>query len=302
MYNTPVLLLVFNRPDLAERVLNKIKEVRPAKLFIAADGPRVEKTGEIELCTATRNIVLQNIDWPCEVKTLFRDKNFGCKVAVSDAISWFFEQVEEGIILEDDTLPDVSFFSFCSSMLEQYRTNTSVMHIGGDCFLPFPLPESYYFTNYTHIWGWATWRRAWNLYDIEMKDWKDQKQTNFLRKRLRHGRSEKYWKGIFDSVYFNEFDTWDYQWTYCCWINDGIAIAPAVNLITNIGFRSDATHTLSDQSALANIPACHMDIPTLKHPSRVEINKKADHYVRDNIYVGKPISLVNKIYNKLFKV
>ncbi|MFT3825796.1 MAG: hypothetical protein QM731_17885 [Chitinophagaceae bacterium] len=302
MFDTPILLLIFNRPDLSQRIFERVKEIKPTRLFIAADGPREGRNGEGDLCAAARNGILQGVDWPCEVTTLFREKNLGCRVAVSSAITWFFDQVEEGIILEDDTLPNKSFFEFCHAMLNKYRSDKRVMHISGDCFLKLPLKESYYFTNYTHIWGWATWRRAWSLYDPGMKGWESKRNTPLLQSRLKHPRSEEYWKKTFDEVYNNEFDTWDHQWTYCCWSNGGLAIAPAVNMISNIGFRNDATHTSSPESSLANIPVQDIDISELVHPSDISINKKADHYVRDNIYVPKPISLFKRALNKLSKI
>ena len=168
-FNTPILFLIFNRPDTTFKVFEEIRKIKPAKLYIAADGPRPNVIGEEEKCTASRNIIKQ-VDWDCDVKTLFREKNLGCKIAVSSAISWFFENVEEGIILEDDTFPTQSFFWFCQELLDFYRNDSRIMHISGNNFQLGKIrgEGSYYFSKYNHIWGWATWKRAWRFYDVSL--------------------------------------------------------------------------------------------------------------------------------------
>ncbi len=170
-FDVPILLLAFNRPNQTRRVFDAIKAIQPTKFYFAADGPREGRAEEAILCQTVRTSILENIDWDCEVKTLFRDKNLGCKYAVSSAISWFFENEPEGIILEDDCLPDASFFPFCAELLEKYRHDDRIMMISGDNYQKDKLRTdySYYFTRYNQIWGWASWRRVWNLYDVEMK-------------------------------------------------------------------------------------------------------------------------------------
>ena len=160
MFNTPILFIIFNRPDTAKKVFKKIQKIEPKQLFIAADGPRKNKPEDVELCKQTREI-LNGINWDCELITLLREENVGCKKGPADAISWFFEHVEEGIILEDDCLPSDSFFPFCEELLEKYRYDTRIMHIGGSIQLPdYENPDSYYFSRLSHVWGWATWKRA----------------------------------------------------------------------------------------------------------------------------------------------
>jgi len=168
-FNTPILFLVFNRPNTTQRVFNVIRQVKPKQLFVAADGPRRDKGADEEKCEATREIVKQ-IDWDCEVKTLFREENLGCGKAVSSAITWFFENVEEGIILEDDCLPNLDFFGYCEELLDRYRDNREVMFIGGDNFQKGKKwgDASYYFSAYNHVWGWATWKRTWDIYDFKL--------------------------------------------------------------------------------------------------------------------------------------
>lgn len=286
MFDTPVLFLIFNRPDLTKRVFAVIRQVKPTKLFIAADGPRLDRIGEDDLCKETRELVLQMIDWDCEVKTLFRESNLGCKLAVSGAINWFFEHVEEGIVLEDDCLPDLTFFNFCSQLLSYHRNDERVMHIGGACFLPKPLESSYYYTKYTHIWGWATWRRSWAKYDSSMEIWNRIDKHSFLANTCETTRERKYWSDTFQMVAENEFDTWDHQWTFAVWLNEGIAIAPTINLISNIGFSDNATHTKNFDPVFANLKA--YQLADMRHPKNVMINKSIDKYIFSNIYCKEP--------------
>lgn len=176
MFSTPILFLIFNRPDTTRIVFKRIREIRPSKLYVAADAPRANKLGEAELCMETRAII-KDIDWPCELKTLFRDENLGCKLSVSGALDWFFENEECGIILEDDCLPDLTFFSFCKELLERYKDDDRIGHIGGNCFLPGQIAKelSYDFCSITHIWGWATWRRVWKNMDVQFHFWEEHK-------------------------------------------------------------------------------------------------------------------------------
>jgi hypothetical protein len=289
MINTPILFLLFNRPDLTERVFNAIRDAKPRQLFIAGDGPRKDRYGEEELCERARRVVLNNIDWPCEVHTLLRESNVGCKIAVSNAVTWFFGQVEEGIILEDDCLPHPSFFSFCEELLLKYRDDPSIFHISGDCFLRRELSDSYYFTKYPHIWGWATWRRAWLLYDVRLEKWEKLKGTNFLYEKLKDRKEVEYWFEVFNSVLANEIDTWDHQWTFAAWYNNGLSIAPTVNLISNIGFSESATHTKTPNKLVSGLSTSKINIT--RHPINRSINKYADKYIKEKIYLGKVSSL-----------
>lgn len=277
MLNTPVLLIVFNRPEETKLVFEKIRLIQPRKLFIAADGPRVDKEGEKELCKDVRSIV-SLIDWNCEVKTLFRKENLGCGKSVSGAIEWFFDNVEQGIILEDDCLPDQSFFTFCENLLEYYKNEPRVMHIGGtnSQFGKVRNKYSYYFSKYPHIWGWATWRHSWRKYKYSFTNEDEKKLDNVFKSYCFNEKEIEYWKHHWVLVNGeNKINTWDIQWTFTCWFNNGITIVPNTNLITNIGFNSKATHTKSD-SKLANIPS--EKIGYLKHPTTLIIDTIADDY------------------------
>ncbi|MCB0096497.1 MAG: hypothetical protein KDE50_24180 [Caldilineaceae bacterium] len=284
----PVLLIIFNRPDLTQRVLERLRESQPAQLFIAADGPRPGHSTDAHMCAQARNVV-NEIDWPCEVKTLFRDDNLGCKNAVSGAITWFFEQVEQGIILEDDCVPHVSFFPFCAELLKRYENHDRIMSISGNNFQAdtWHCKTSYYFSIHSHIWGWATWRRAWRRYDGSLEQWPHLRETPFLKELHGSDLAVNYWRNIFDKVYANEIDSWGYPWTYSCWVHNGLTILPAVNLVTNIGFDERATHTKNPQAAAANLAVRPIDFP-LKHPAEVMADKQADAYTTYNHFGVRP--------------
>ncbi|MCG3164359.1 MAG: hypothetical protein POELPBGB_00113 [Bacteroidia bacterium] len=261
-------------------------------LFIAADGSRDEKKGEAEKCKEVRKVA-QLVDWPCEVKTLFRDKNLGCKIAVSSAINWFFENVEEGIILEDDCLPNQSFFKFCEELLERYRENEKIVCINGSNF-QFGNKRgnaSYYFSIYSNIWGWASWRRVWKNYDVNMNKLDDFKRSGKINKFMKHNKEREYWIKKFDAVKSGEINTWDYQLFFAFLIMDGVSVSPNSNMISNIGFGDQATHT-NEESKISNIPL--QKISKIKHPQKIRINYQADKYMFENIY-GSPLPKWNDI-------
>ncbi len=244
MLTTPVLFLIFNRPEETGIVFEKIREQKPKLLYVAADGPRPDKSGEAELCEQARSVI-NSVDWECEIKTLFRNENLGCKKAVSEGITWFFDNVEEGIIIEDDCLPSNSFFRFSEENLEKYRHDSRIMHISGEN----PLDEefgsaSYYFSKIPHIWGWASWRRAWNLYDVEFQNFDYFIENNMIQNVFELKEAQKYWNKIFTRVKQGEINTWDYQWTYALFVNNGLSIVPNKNMVSNIGFgHAQACHT-----------------------------------------------------------
>lgn len=279
--NTPVALLIFNRPETTQRVFNEIARARPPKLLVIADGPRTHKPDEVELCEKTRAIITQ-VDWDCEVLTNFATSNMGCKMRVSSGIDWIFEQVEEAIILEDDCLPEQSFFRFCQEMLIRYRNNERVgMVSGGNLqFGNLRGPGSYYFSRYTHIWGWASWRRAWKHYDRDMAYWPAFRDEGWLDMMFKTQGERDYWRHSFDAVHNGSLDTWDCSWTFASLINGMLQVAPNVNLISNIGFGPDATHT-HVVGIHANMPTEPMVFP-LNHPSFVLADQKADQYIADN--------------------
>jgi hypothetical protein len=253
-FDVPILLLVFNRPDLTGEVLSVLRQLGPKRLYIAADGPRAAVEGEAELCRSTREIAT-TVDWECEVKTLFRDENLGCGPAVSRGITWFFEQVEEGIILEDDCLPSFSFFEFCKYGLAKFRHDARIGTISGDYFLPpdLLLEQPYYFSKYFQIWGWATWRRTWRKYRLDLS-FETEENWRLIFKEIHPTSLEaEYWLEVFRGLRKGAINTWDYQMMLISWRERFLHVAPTRNLVTNIGYRSDATHT-SFESPLANFP------------------------------------------------
>jgi hypothetical protein len=292
--DVPVLLLIYNRPDTTKRVFEKIREARPPRLYVAADGPREERVGEADKCEQVRHIAT-NVDWDCEVKTLFRDKNLECRHAVSGAIDWFFENEEMGIILEDDCVPNHSFFRFCEELLNRYKDEEQVMTISGNNFQPERRTEnSYYFSTYMHCWGWASWRRAWEYFDLEMEEWPHLKNKDFLSEQFSSKSAQDYWRNIFDRVHAGEIDSWAYIWQYAIWKQKGINILPEENLVSNIGFGEGGTHTKSNNSESANMKTEELVFP-LTHPQKITINKKADEFTKNNML---PNSLPLRVYNK----
>lgn len=286
MFETPILFLIFNRPDISKVVFDEIKKQQPKYLFIAADGARPYVDGEAEKCKRTRELIMTDIDWDCEVKTLFREQNLGCGQAVSQAISWFFDHVEQGIILEDDCLAHPSFFKYCEVLLEKYEDDERVFAINGTNLKGHTLINnaSYFFSHYMFVWGWATWKRAWKLYDFELKEletFKDKKKIENIDKRTIF---KNYWIPIFEQLVNKEIDTWDYQWVFCIWNYQGITVVPNVNLISNIGFGVDATHTI-EPTEFENLST--QEIGKIVHPGKIVVNKKKDRIFSDSIYKMK---------------
>lgn len=280
-FPTPILFMIFNRPAETARVFERIRDMRPAKLFVAADGPRPGRPEDAENCRLAREAVMSRIDWPCEVKTLFRERNLGCRNAPSSAITWFFEHVEEGIILEDDCLPDPSFFPFCAELLERYRHDERVFEIAGSNLQQgndgLDRSRSYFFSLFPSLWGWATWRRAWKHYDIDMKRWPSIKQSGIARRAVGSASIYEYWERLWDTYYGGVQNSWDRPWALVCLERGALTATSTVNLISNIGFGAEGTHTKNEASELSELPTNSLSFP-FSHPARVEVDRKADVY------------------------
>ena len=271
MFNTPIGLTIFNRPDLTKIVLDQIRKVRPSKLFISADGPRTKE--EALLCKETRNAI--NVDWPCEVHLNYSDVNLGCEKGLEKAFNWIFSLCDEAVLLEDDVFPDDSFFWFCQELLEKYRDNPKVMQIAGNNFRDEVQKTSYYFSRIPHVGGsWATWRRAWALYDGKMESWwsaDTSKRKAFLASNCLH-------EGWLESLNATKkIDTWDYPWFFSIWNSGGISISPSVNLVKNIGFDARGTHTSNPLFNMAH--TCTPLTFPLTHPKDFQIDVDADKKV-----------------------
>lgn len=293
--NTAVLFIVFNRPNVTLQVFEAIRQARPPRLYVAADGSRADRPEEDDMVSKVRAIAI-DVDWPCEVKTLFNDKNLGCKHACSNAVTWFFEQEEQGIILEDDCLPSQSFFWFCENLLTRYKKNYDIWHISGaTVHKNTNLHESYHFSAYPGMWGWATWANRWCPFDVTLESFSEDPIKKIDSKYI---ISKQYWSNIFYKTKLGKIDTWDYQWIFKIWANQGICITPNLNMISNIGFGEDATHTKNAQSRLACMPK--EDIKEIFHPSILAINFKLDKHLMERHFYAT--SLLKKLVIKIKKL
>ncbi len=281
---TPVALIIFNRPDTTKRVFEAIREAKPPKLLVIADGPRADRPGEAEKCAATRAII-GSVDWECEVLTNYSDVNLGCKIRVSSGLDWVFSEVEEAIILEDDCLPEPSFFPFCEELLERYRDDSRIAVISG-LNLQFGRQRtdySYYFSIYNHCWGWASWRRAWENFDYDMKLWTLVRDNGWLKDILQDDDLVKCFIRIFQDVYNGKINSWAYRWMLSCWLQGQLSVLSNINLISNIGFCEDATNTKHSVSILSNMATQKLEFP-LHHPPFMIQDTKADQITGRSVY------------------
>ena len=278
----PVLLLIFNRPDATSEVLATLRAAGVGRLYVAADGPRPGHPTDLQRCAEAREAARP--DWPCEVRTLFRSNNLGCSNAVAGALDWFFAHEPEGIVVEDDCRPTTDFFSFCAALLARYRHHPHVLHIGGNNFgagagttLAAGAP-SYRFSQQVHSWGWATWRRAWRLYDLNLSDLPELAGKGKLTRNFSSRLEATYFMRKFWELYRGPrpFTTWDYQWHFARAAAGGLSIVPSVNLVTNIGFgHIDATHTRDAHDPHAARPTGRLHWP-LCHPTTVQPDRRHD--------------------------
>lgn len=269
---TPIVFIVFNRPEHTRRVFQRIAQVRPTQLLVVADAARTARPGEDLLCREVREIATR-VDWPCKLQTNFATENFGCRQRVITGLNWAFEQVEDAIILEDDILPDPSFFPFCEAMLDRFRNDSRVSMITGFNIVQDHLRTeySYFFSRLTHIWGWATWRRAWLQYDEHLSHWPEIRDSGLMAELFPVPAHRRFWTRIFDQMHNGTGpNTWDYQWMYTNLMTGSLSIVPRVNLIENIGFGPGATHT-SDASAAPQVKAQQLPFPLAHPPAMVPL-------------------------------
>lgn len=261
-FKTPILFLVFNRPDLTQKVFEKIRKVRPGRLYVAADGPRQDCSADVDACIEARRIAT-DVDWNCDVRTLFRERNLGCGRAVKEAIDWFFNCEEEGIILEDDCLPEPCFFPYCEEMLDWYRDEQQVAMISGFNGIPRSHWQAsrIHLTAIPHIWGWATWRRAWSGAMPTLDDWRAFRDSERFGSTIGCPRAEMFWKNQMDQFFEGKIDTWDLPWVLKIWIDGGLSISPGVNLVKNVGFDERGTHTRANNPAVTSLAAGGLCFP-----------------------------------------
>lgn len=305
----PLLFVVFNKLNETKKVFNAIQLYKPKQFFIAADGPRNGVVGEAEQCNAVRKWVTENVDWNCEVFTLFKDENAGCGQAPSQAISWFFEHVKEGIILEDDCLPNKSFFTFCETLLTKYRDDTRVSAISGNNFLGnqnIDFGADYYYSVFPSSWGWATWRRAWQEFEFTIESWNYLNQKRLLNYIFNERTYQLWWKNQFDFMHTHHpQDMWDFQFHYLSMKNNQLAVIPRVNLVSNIGHGVQGTHFNDPTSHIANLPTFELAFP-LRHPTVFARNYEADVHSQKLLFgeveLVSPYRKTKRLVRKLLRV
>jgi len=307
MTDISIAYIVFNRPRHTRETFQAIRAARPARLFVSADGPRLDHPTDSARCKEVREIV-QQIDWPCEVHRNYADQNLGLKRRVSSGLDWVFSQVESAIILEDDCLPHPDFFTFCQDLLERYKDDERIWTITGNNNQDGKKRsnDAYYFSKYGHCWGWATWRRAWMQFDGDLKFWPQWKFSQDWRNKTPDSYEQNYWIDIFDRVYQKKIDSWAYPWMATLWYHGGLTATPRVNLVTNIGIGPDATHTIADEEQ-DGTPV--KPLGSITHPTDVVQNLVADQYVFDHLLGGlnfkfprKYLAFPRRVKNKLIRI
>jgi hypothetical protein len=301
MFTTPIALFVFNRPHVTAKNLEAIRALKPCRLFIIADGPRTGNFNDDHLCAEVR-AALETIDWPCETSRLYADHNLGCRNSIPNGLNWVFSMVEECIILEDDCIPGPAFFQYCAELLNHYRDDERIMAIGGfrsdgpDEFNG----ESIFFSKYPATWGWATWRRAWQKFDLDMEKWAQLRETGWLKNVLQDNDYVTYWHRIFDLM-CNNMDTWDYALTYACWLNEGLSIRYKVNLVSNLGFGEGATHTLYRNDIVSARTAATTAFP-LSLPDRITVEQANEDRIEWVTYSGIDKRIISAGRERILKM
>lgn len=301
MIDTPILLITFNRPDTTKKVFDAIKKAGPNKLYVFNDGPRYGIQSDIIARNEIKKIIGQ-VDWQCEVSLNFAETNHGCGPGVSSAISWAFNNENRLIILEDDCLPVMPFFTYCNTLLEKYKDDNRICMISGNNYSENKnaTDDSYFFSKYGHIWGWATWKRVWDKYSYEMKDWPAFREANQLANVFTTRREQKYFLKYFNTIYKkDEKGTWDFQWFYCRVKEYGLSIVPSRNLVTNIGVHG--VHTKS--KSVAHFLPVDEKFAIVNEPKFILCNAYYDRYhFKEIISIRQPLFfLVLKFPIRVFK-
>ncbi len=286
-----VILFVFNRPKQTAQVINALRDVAPPTVLLVADGPRRTHPHDAENCAEVRQIVAELIDWNPVILTHFAPENMGCRARVSTGLTWAFQHVDSAIILEDDIVPNPSFYRYAGELLELYKTDKRVGVIAGTNHQPEPFhcADSYYFSRYGHCWGWATWKRAWEHYDDQMVEWPKLRASNWINSIFSNSRHARTWTKLFNAVYDRRKNSWAYVWQFCLWAHGMKTILPAQNLTENIGLGPDGngTNTVSTDSSRLHKKATPLLFP-LKHPASTDWNEQADHFTQDLIWGKRP--------------
>ncbi|MFT5422564.1 MAG: hypothetical protein ACI89L_000329 [Phycisphaerales bacterium] len=298
--NTPIALIAFNRPQQTQTVFDAIRAAKPQRLFIIVDGPRENHPTDAERCEQVRAL-LEKIDWPCELTRIYSDANLGCRERVSSGISAVFEAVDRCIFLEDDCLPEPTFFRYCAELLDRYEHDERVMSISGDSFQTamgsMEFSESYFFTRYSHVWGWATWRRAWQHYEGVLGRWPQLRDSGLLNDRLGNLHQRIFWTRWLDKCARGDLNTWDVPWQLAIFEageSSGLSICPSVNLVSNIGMDEQGTHH-TGESDMGELPTHPMPFP-MTHPAQIERNAAADRWAERHIYSGSLLARYHRVW------
>lgn len=287
----PVVIFIYKRIDNLSEIFSSIRRYHPSKIFIISDGPK--NKDEKKMINITRKAAESMVDWECNIHRIYARKNLGLKKRFSSGINKVFQQVDQAIFIEDDCLPDPTFFQFCEDLLVKYANDERVMSISGNNFFSGKSNNnSYSFSIYPHVWGWATWKRAWKKYDVDIENWPVIKNNKLLNSIFSSTRLQLYWLLIFQLVYMGKISTWDYQWVFACLANNGFSINPSCNLVSNVGIDSESTNT-KIKSKVFRYPTRPMKFP-LVHPKEIRQNIEADNRV------GKKIFATNLNFISLF--
>ena len=288
MQSVPVILLVYNRPEYARRVIEQIRAVKPSRLLVVADGPHPNRPDDTEACLQVRRVIEKELDWKPEVLTNYEDTNQGLRRRIVSGLTWAFSEVEEAIVLEDDCVPHPSFFPFCAELLERYRDDGRIAAISGDNFQgqPFVCDASYYFSKYLHCWGWATWSRSWRQFDEAMLRWPWLRDSGWLATLFDDPAHARFWTEQFDRVHRHELNSWAIAWLFSCWSQSMLTVLPRLNLVENIGIGHDATHTKGRREGHLRVCASQIEFP-LRHPSQLVMNQEADDFTQGICFGGE---------------
>lgn len=272
-----VAVFIFNRPELASKLLEILRRVRPSKLYVISDGSRIARSDDLIKVQKSRE-VFNSIDWECNVQFNYSDRNLGSKWRIISGIEWVLSQEEMAIFLEDDCLPDESFFIFCNELLKRYKLDLNVGMISGNNFISDSLisKNSYTFSNFYNCWGWATWSNRWfNHFDPEIKSWPKFSKSEDFYLIAKSFFLRLYWRNIYTKIYKGEMQTaWDYQWMLANWSAKRVSIVPSFNLVSNVGFGEDATHT-TEITDMINLPSNRMKFPLI-HPKEIHADNTFD--------------------------
>lgn len=284
-FDTPILIITYKRLETTARVLESLRAVKPTRIFVANNAPNPADPADVAKVQVVRDLFDAGVDWPCTITKLYRTQHLSAKDSISGAVTWFFQEVEEGIVLEDDCLCDPSFFHYAQECLVRYRHDEKVWHISASNFQFGKRwgTDSYYFSHYNHIWGWAGWRRAWQHFDLELKQVSRAQHVHNLQRLFPRSQDRSYWLAIYDYIKSGNLDTWDYHWQFMLWHHKAVGIIPQVNLVQNLGFGADATNSVDPNLAIANLPTEPLALP-LSHPANIQVATEADIATADDFF------------------